>query len=307
MVSLAHLSCLRSRFGRLAFAATALSTMTVTVAGHPTMASAAVSLSCRDGDYRTPADKLPRPGVVTVHRWIYSPTTYWLNTLNERGNLSWIFIPGLNSETRVVSVWENGTSCYGTEYSRNAWAVTPSGRVYNSGSDLSGPPARNFGDTRDKRLRSPIVDMSVTPTGQGYWLVGSDGGIFTFGDARFYGSTGAKRLRSPIVGMAVTPNGRGYWLVAADGGIFTFGDARFYGSTGAIRLRSPIVGMAVTQNAQGYWLVASDGGIFTFGNARFRGSLGAKTLPSPIAGIISRGPGYTLIAENGDLYPFRAS
>ena len=30
----------------------------------------------------------------------------------------------------------------------------------------------------------------VNSTSQGYWLVGSDGGIFTFGTAKFYGSTG---------------------------------------------------------------------------------------------------------------------
>jgi hypothetical protein len=34
----------------------------------------------------------------------------------------------------------------------------------------------------------PIVGMAATPTGKGYWLVASDGGIFTFGDAVFFGS-----------------------------------------------------------------------------------------------------------------------
>ncbi len=32
--------------------------------------------------------------------------------------------------------------------------------------------------------------MAATPDGRGYWLVASDGGIFTFGDAPFYGSAG---------------------------------------------------------------------------------------------------------------------
>ena len=75
--------------------------------------------------------------------------------------------------------------------------------------------------------------MAATPDGKGYWLVASDGGIFSYGDATFYGSTGAIRLNKPIVGMAATPDGKGYWLVASDGGVFTFGDAGFYGSTGA--------------------------------------------------------------------------
>ena len=33
--------------------------------------------------------------------------------------------------------------------------------------------------------------MAATSDGSGYWLVASDGGIFTFGDAQFWGSTGA--------------------------------------------------------------------------------------------------------------------
>ena len=102
--------------------------------------------------------------------------------------------------------------------------------------------------------------MATTSDGKGYWLVASDGGIFTFGDAKFYGSTGAMQLKQPVVGMAATPDGKGYWLVASDGGIFTFGDAKFYGSTGALQLNKPIIGMAPTSDGQGYWLVASDGG-----------------------------------------------
>ena len=69
--------------------------------------------------------------------------------------------------------------------------------------------------------------MAATPDGEGYWLVASDGGIFTFGDASFYGSAGALHLNKAIVGMAPTPDGNGYWLVASDGGMFTFGDAPF--------------------------------------------------------------------------------
>jgi len=45
------------------------------------------------------------------------------------------------------------------------------------------------------------VGMAATPDGKGYWLVASDGGIFSFGDAGFFGSTGAIHLNRPIVGM----------------------------------------------------------------------------------------------------------
>ena len=60
---------------------------------------------------------------------------------------------------------------------------------------------------------------------QGYWEVGSDGGIFSFGTAHFYGSMGGTHLNAPIVGIASTQDGGGYWLVANDGGVFAFGDA----------------------------------------------------------------------------------
>ena len=100
---------------------------------------------------------------------------------------------------------------------------------------------------------------------EGYWLVASDGGIFSYGDAQFYGSTGALHLNKPIVGMAATPDGSGYWLVASDGGIFSYGDAQFYGSTGAIHLAQPIVAMAAMPDGGGYWFSAADGGLFNYG------------------------------------------
>jgi hypothetical protein len=80
-------------------------------------------------------------------------------------------------------------------------------------------------------LDKPVVGMAATPTGHGYWLVASDGGIFSFGNAAFHGSMGGHPLNQPIVGMAADPATGGYWMVASDGGIFAF-DAPFYGSSG---------------------------------------------------------------------------
>jgi len=79
------------------------------------------------------------------------------------------------------------------------------------------------------RPGSPVVAMASDPTGDGYWLVAADGGIFSFGDAAFHGSMGGVPLDQPVVGMAADPATGGYWLVAADGGIFSF-DAPFFGS-----------------------------------------------------------------------------
>ena len=56
----------------------------------------------------------------------------------------------------------------------------------------------------DTRLTSPIVGMAATPKGNGYILLGADGGIFTFGDAKFYGSTGGMRLNARVLDLAMT-------------------------------------------------------------------------------------------------------
>ena len=169
-------------------------------------------------------------------------------------------------------------------------------------SNIADPTSPVVVDAADNDTFSGAVSRAKV----GYWLVGRDGGIFSFGDAPFAGSTGAMKLNQPIVGMASNPVGTGYWFVAADGGIFSFGDAKFFGSTGAMKLNKPIVGMAPTPTGQGYYLVASDGGIFSFGDAKFRGSTGAIKLNKPIVGmaVAPNGRGYWLVASDGGVFAF---
>jgi hypothetical protein len=97
--------------------------------------------------------------------------------------------------------------------------------------------------------------VAPTPTGNGYWLVASDGGVFTLGDATFHGSLGNTHLNAPIVGMAPTPTGNGYWLLGADGGVFTLGDASFLGSSAGLPATAPAVAIDDTSNGLGYVVV----------------------------------------------------
>ena len=182
---------------------------------------------------------------------------------------------------------------------QGGWQTSANGSVWAFGGTVP------YG-SMTAQLHDPVVGMAATPDGRGYWLVASDGGVFTMGDAGFYGSLGDTHLNRPIVGMASTPDGRGYWLVASDGGIFTGGDAAFYGSLGDTHLNRPIVGMASTPDGRGYWLVASDGGIFTGGDAAFYGSLGGTHLNRPIVGMASTpdGRGYWLVASDGGIFTF---
>jgi hypothetical protein len=90
--------------------------------------------------------------------------------------------------------------------------------------------------------------MTAAPDGGGYWLVASDGGIFSFGDVGYFGSMSGTPLGAPIVGMDRTADGQGYWMVGRDGGIFNFGDAGFFGSAGGLPLNAPIVGISAIQS-----------------------------------------------------------
>jgi len=160
----------------------------------------------------------------------------------------------------------------------------------------------------------PVVDIAATPTGNGYWLVASDGGVFSFGDAAFHGSLGAIPLAAPITAIVPTPSGAGYWLFATDGGVFAFGDARFLGSLGGLTLARPVVDAIATTSGNGYWLVAGDGGVFSFGDAAFHGSTGGLALVAPITAVLSTpgGNGYWLVATDGGVFsfgdaPFRGS
>ena len=88
--------------------------------------------------------------------------------------------------------------------------------------------AHFWGSMGGTPLNKPVVGMAQNTLG-GYWLVGSDGGVFSF-DAAFKGSLGSLVLNAPVTGMAGTSDGLGYWMATADGGAFAFGDAPFWGS-----------------------------------------------------------------------------
>jgi hypothetical protein len=83
-----------------------------------------------------------------------------------------------------------------------------------------------------------------SPTGNGFFVTSSNGGVEGCGDAVPFGGLTAMTLNAPVVGIAATPDGKGYWLVAGDGGVFSFGSAPFEGSMAGKLMNAPVVGIA---------------------------------------------------------------
>jgi hypothetical protein len=89
------------------------------------------------------------------------------------------------------------------------------------------------GDCTGIPINAPIVAGEVNAAGDGYWLLGADGGVFNFGAAGFFGSVPGVLtvpMHAPATAINRTRSERGYWITAADGGVFAFGDAHFAGS-----------------------------------------------------------------------------
>ncbi len=209
---------------------------------------------------------------------------------------NYTFVPG-QAGTLTLEAVPYGYAVVGSDGS--VWTLGPR-------QGTSAPAAPFYGSMAGKPLDAPVVGAAFTPRHNGYWLVGADGGVFSFGAATFYGSMGGTPLNRPIVGITSTPDGGGYWEVASDGGIFAFGDAGFFGSTGSMVLDRPIVGMASTPDGKGYWLVASDGGVFAFGDAAFFGSTGGVDLGQAVVGMAATpfGDGYWLTTATGAVFSF---
>src|SRR5205823_908901 len=102
--------------------------------------------------------------------------------------------------------------------------------------------------------------MAASPSGKGYWLTASDGGIFAFGDAAFFGAAPSRPAPSgdrTVTAMVPAPDGAGYWQAATSGEVLSFGSAGYFGGVG--QLAKPIVGMAAVPSHVGSTTVPTGG------------------------------------------------
>ena len=119
-----------------------------------------------------------------------------------------------------------------------------------------------LGSISQGRLNKPVVGIVSTADGNGYWLIGADGGVFAFGDAAAPSSNPlpGMKLNAPVVGAA-RAGASGLELTAGDGGVFALGGAPYLGSMAGHSLAEPVSGIAMKPGNAGYWLTARDGDV----------------------------------------------
>lgn len=176
-----------------------------------------------------------------------------------------------------------------------AVAVMPDGEGYyilNSFGDIRAHgTAEWFGDPRNThgynfQESSPLIgvpwDIAITPSGEGYWVLNTNGTVWCYGDATDFGANVA--TSDPVLCASLTshPTEYGFWILRNDGKVFNFGATTHFGSYPTIKVFNGLNptdgifqncserGMCIRSNSDGtgYWILTSNGGVGNFGKAK---------------------------------------
>lgn len=134
---------------------------------------------------------------------------------------------GPHSSAVVAVTRSNGNGYY---------LLERSGRVTGFGSDA----LNGFLHVHRQRVR--VMGIAATPGGRGYWVVASDGDVFSFGSARADHPAGPTPA-GLIVGIVAAPAGIGYYLVAQGGRVFSYGSALTLAPM-SVNPSDPVVGIS---------------------------------------------------------------
>ncbi|HEV8623699.1 MAG TPA: glycosyl hydrolase [Acidimicrobiia bacterium] len=146
------------------------------------------------------------------------------------------------------------------------------------------------------------------PSGRnGYWMLGSDGKVYAFGEAKHLG---APTLAPGIsaADLETTPSGNGYWIVDSAGNVFGYGDASFQGGiqSGQLAPGETVTSLSSTPSGKGYWIFTNKGRAVRFGDATFFGDMSRVALAGPVLDSIPTptGLGYYMVASDGGIFSF---
>jgi ribosomal protein L24E len=184
--------------------------------------------------------------------------------------------------------------------------------------------------------------LAVAPTASaaprpGYWLLGGDGGVFSFQEP-YFGSAAPDGTRcapnttdrdfpnGTCVSIAATPNGGGYWILNGDKlRVFRFGNAGSYGDPESSFAGTPRefvpTGLQIvsTPTGHGYWVmelnlsgaatIAHFGDAGAFGDSQTLVSHTHRGLNGTPVGMAAMpdGTGYWEVHSDGGVFSFGAA
>lgn len=170
----------------------------------------------------------------------------------------------------------------------------------------------------------------------GYWLVGSDGGVFAF-NAPFEGSASSSAVSPGLcafafgptinisaaslansggvvsdrncVGLAGSESSAGYWVANFGSLPSAFGSAAALGQLECSGLDGATfgwTGISPTPSGRGFFLASWNGGVLGCGDATPVGGVSDLHLARPVTGIASTpdGKGYWLVGTDGGVFAF---
>ena len=157
---------------------------------------------------------------------------------------------------------------------------------------------------------APPVVLGATAR-SGYWMVGTDGKVYPFGDAKDLGNPSAALGGVPAMDIEPTPSLDGYWVVDNTGRVYAYGDAAGRVHNGnanraTLAAGETITTMSRTKTGNGYWLFTTRGRAIPFGDATFLGDMSAVKLNGPVQGSVATptGLGYFMVASDGGIFAF---
>jgi subtilisin family serine protease len=159
------------------------------------------------------------------------------------------------------------------------------------------------------RAALDLTTFSSASSGSGYWMVSTDGRVYSFGGAAYLGSARrALAAGTTAVDLEPTPSNGGYWIVDSAGNVYSYGNAAYLGglAPGTLGTGEQVTSFSAAPGGAGYWLFTTTGRVFPFGNAGNFGDLRALRLNRPVLDSIPtpNGQGYYMVAADGGIFAF---
>jgi Glycosyl hydrolase family 26 len=189
---------------------------------------------------------------------------------------------------------------------------------FNHIADLTwGPYSGGGTDPGTTPTTQPTTTPTTTPTAPpgavkasgrtGYWMLGSDGKVYAFGQAKNLG-TPTLVPGAVAADLEATPSGDGYWIVDSLGHVYAYGDAASLGGIDAGRLApgETVTSLSGTPSGKGYWIFTSRGRAVSVGDAVFYGDMSKVALAGPVLDSIPTptGLGYYMVGSDGGIFAF---